>query len=102
MDKIDPPIRATALSRQFNKKKLGEDKADIWICGDVNFGFSKITKCSECGKSCYYSEDCLDLIKKKANKICLDCALKNHRESLDEDSIRVLEKTRGDFSEYYL
>ena len=85
-------IRAISLSRFFNKKLLGNKKAEVIVCGFKNFGFAIETKCEECGRLCYYSDDNKDLKIRNPKKICTICILKNHREEIDGRIIKILER----------
>lgn len=86
------PIELVAYSRFKNKEFLKGKKASICACGDTNYGFSIEINCEECGEVCYYTPDNLDLKKKDAKKICIKCLLKNHREELSKEMIKLLEK----------
>ena len=91
--KKEVPIEFVSYSRFKNKKFLKGKKADILVCGNKNYGFSKETKCSKCGKVCYYTEDNLDLKKKNIKKVCIECALKNKKD-LSKEMIELLEKLK--------
>ena len=93
MNKV--PIEAESYSRFKNKEFLKGKKADICVCGKTNYGWSIETKCEECGNVCYYTPDNLDMKKKNAKKICIECALKNKKD-LSKEMIEILEGAKND------
>lgn len=87
------PARLEALARIMHKKMLKGKKANTVICGFKNYGWSKAVVCNECNRVCYYSpNECLDLKIKNPKKICPACALQNHKDTLNEEHIKILKK----------
>ena len=95
MNGEEPPIWLTALTRAKNKEFLGDGKGDVWVCTLERTPWSKKANCVYCGKDCYYTEDCLDLLKKDAKKICLGCAFEKHGEDMSEDAKKLLRRAGG-------
>ena len=87
----EEPIELLALSRIKHKKWNKGGKADVVVCGKTNYGWSNEVKCEECGRVCYCTKDeNLDLKKKNIKKVCLNCALTNYKEHLNEEQIKIL------------
>ena len=90
-------IHATAISRLVNKRLLKEQggkKGRIWICGFYPLLNSKETKCEDCGKRCFFTENNLDLVSKNNKKICPICALNNYEQP--EELRKILERNLED------
>lgn len=91
------PPEILAYSRVKHKKWNKGKKANVVVCSNFNYGFSKPVKCKECGGICYYTEnESSDLKKKKIKTICSECVLtKNkYRKHLNEEQIKLLEMAK--------
>jgi len=83
--------KARGISRGLFEEKHGKRvKIGLWICGNLKLSCSEETKCTECGKICYYDREMLSKSKKDTKFICQECALKNHRNELNEKEILIL------------
>lgn len=88
----EPPIHLIAYARQLNRRLLKGKKANLRVCGLVNYGWSKETKCEECNEICYYTDDSPDMYTKNSKKVCIKCVLQNHKKELNKDQIKILEE----------
>ncbi len=66
-------------------------KAEIWICGFLKISTSKKTSCVDCGCDCYYDEKLKENFVQNHKKICMKCALENHKSKLSALEIEILE-----------
>jgi hypothetical protein len=91
------PLEVISFARQKQLEWNGSKKADMVICGYKNFGWSKEVKCSECKSICFYSgkDELSEFKKAKIKKVCISCALKNHKEDMPESMIKFLEDANG-------
>lgn len=72
---IETDAKIITLTTVLNKKWLGNEKADVWICGFWEIEDSFPAKCSNCGKKVFYTTHHLEMLKDNAIKICPECAL---------------------------
>ncbi len=92
----EEPIEILSFSRVKHKIWNKEKKADVVICGNINYGWSDKINCEECGRVCYYSsKESLDLKTKFVKKICLNCGLTKYKGDLNEEQINLLKMAGG-------
>jgi len=97
MEKLIEKFARNKSLEIFKGEHGKEAKPEFWVCGDIKLTNSSKTKCSECGKICYYDKN----LKKdfgKAKKICVVCAYFEHKEdmtSLEYDLIKQVLKSNG-------
>jgi len=66
-------------------------KAKTWICGFLEISTSKKVKCMDCGCDCYCDEKLKENFIKNPKKICMRCALENHKDELSALEIEIIE-----------
>lgn len=87
-------LRAKSLAGANFRRWYGEGKkAEIWVCGNIkNLSSSRETKCEECGEKMFFDSGNEEFMDKETKKLCIKCVLKNYKEELNEEQIKILEK----------
>jgi hypothetical protein len=88
-------VRAIALMKVKHKKWLKGKKGNIWV-GYPNPPLSLIgimeANCQECKRKIYvHPESADEFLGKKVKKICMFCAVKNHKKEMNEEMVKILE-----------
>lgn len=90
----EPPIELEVLTRLKNRKWIGDEKADVVVCCNKNYGWSEKVTCDECKRVCFHTPTNLDMQKKKAKMICVECALTKFRDKLNKEQVKLLEMVK--------
>jgi len=83
--------QARNKAKEIFKGEHGNVKGEIWICGYIKLSTSKKTKCLECKEDCYYDSKLEIEFEKNHKKICMKCALKNHKDELSHVEKEIIE-----------